>query len=60
MNWVECSIKTEAFINLNDHKKNLEIKLPCRLLVPSKSELGHMSKTQFCKKSIEELEKSLK
>lgn len=42
---IECLAKTEAFITLKDHKENFQNKLPCRLLVPSKSELGHVSKT---------------
>ena len=41
---VECIAKTEAFITLKDHKENFQNKLPCRLIVPSKSELGHVSK----------------
>ena len=35
---VECIAKTEAFITLKDHKENFQNKLPCRLIVPSKSE----------------------
>jgi len=44
---VECIAKTEAFITLKDHKENFQNKLPCRLIVPSKSELGHVSKTHL-------------
>ena len=44
---VECIAKTEAFITLKDHKENFRNKLPCRLIVPSKSELGHVSKTHL-------------
>ena len=43
-NKVECLAKTEAFITLKDHKENFQNKRPCRLIVPSKSELGHISK----------------
>ena len=40
----ESLAKTEAFITLKDHKDNFQNKKPCRLIVPSKSELGHVSK----------------
>ena len=43
-NRIECLAKNEAFITLKDHKENFKNNLPCRLLVPSKSELGHISK----------------
>ena len=46
---IECIAKTEAFITLKDHKENFQNKLPCRLIVPSKSELGHVSKTHLDK-----------
>ena len=35
---IESLAKTEAFITLKDHKDNFHNKLPCRLIVPSKSE----------------------
>ena len=44
---IECLAKTEAFITLKDHKDNFQNKRPCRLIVPSKSELGHVSKTHL-------------
>ena len=41
---IESLAKTEAFITLKDHKDNFQNKLPCRLIVPSKTELGTVSK----------------
>ena len=41
---IECIAKNEAFITLKDHKPNFNNDKPCRLLVPSKSEIGHISK----------------
>ena len=37
------SRKNLAFITLKDHKKNFQASLPCRLINPSKSELGKVS-----------------
>ena len=37
--------KTPAFITLKDHKDNFETNPKCRLINPSKSELGKVSKT---------------
>ena len=34
----------EAFITLKDHKDNFESKLTCRLINPSKQEIGKISK----------------
>ena len=46
---IEILAKSDAFITLKDHKDNFQNKLPCRLIVPSKSELGHVSKTYLDK-----------
>ena len=44
---IECLAKTPAFITLKDHKDNLQSSLPCRIINPSKSELGKISKSIF-------------
>ena len=36
--------KNECFINLKDHKPNVENKLPTRLINPAKNEIGRISK----------------
>lgn len=41
---VKQLIRSECFIQLKDHKPNWEHKLPARLINPSKSDLGVMSK----------------
>ena len=41
---IECLAKTLAFVTLKDHKNNFQSSLPCRLINPSKSELGKISK----------------
>ena len=41
---IESLAETEAFITIKDHKENFENQKPCRLLIPSKSEIGHVSK----------------
>ena len=41
---VECLEKNPAFITRKDHKENFQASLPCRLINPSKSELGKVSK----------------
>ncbi|KAK3745372.1 hypothetical protein QZH41_001400 [Actinostola sp. cb2023] len=41
---VEKLAEKEAFITLKDHKPNFENKPTCRLISPTKSELGHISK----------------
>ena len=46
---IESLAKTEAFITLKDHKDNFQNKLPCRLIVPSKTELGSVSKIHLDK-----------
>ena len=46
--------KMEAFISLKDHKGNVTNKLTCRLLNPTKNELGKTSK-----QLIEEINKEL-
>ena len=40
---IECLAKTPAFITLKDHKDNFQSSLHCRLINPSKSELGKVS-----------------
>ena len=42
---IECLAKTPAFITLKDHKDNFQSSLHCRLINPSKSELGKVSKS---------------
>ena len=44
---IECLAKTPAFVTLKDHKDNSQSSLPCRLINPSKSELGKISKSIF-------------
>ena len=42
---IDCLAKTPAFITLNDHKDNIQSSLHCRLINPSKNELGKVSKS---------------
>ena len=42
---IESLAKTPAFITLKDHKENFRSIHPCRLINPSKSELGKVSKS---------------
>jgi hypothetical protein len=48
-NRIESAAPAQAFVTLKDHKPNFHNKLPCRLLVPSKSEIGHVSKLKLDK-----------
>lgn len=41
---METLARNEAFLTLKDHKENFASALPCRLLNPSKSEMGVVSK----------------
>ena len=41
----ECVAKTPAFITLEDHKDNFQSSLHCRLINPSRNELGKVSKS---------------
>ena len=41
---IESLTKTRVFITLKDHKENFRSSHPCRLINPSKSELGKVSK----------------
>ena len=41
---VESIAEKEAFISMKDHKPNFMNRPTCRLICPSKSELGHVSK----------------
>ena len=41
---VECMSKKDAFITLKYHKANFKTSPSCRLINPSKSEMGHISK----------------
>ena len=43
-NRVDITAKKEAFITLKDHKPNFENRPTCRLINPSKSEIGQISK----------------
>ena len=51
---IEHLARNPAFITLKDHKENFNSKLPCRLINPSKTELGKVSKqkleksTKYC------------
>ena len=51
---IEYLARNPAFITLKDHKENFNSKLPCRLINPSKTELGKVSKqkleksTKYC------------
>ena len=42
---IECLAKTHALITLKDLNDNFESSLPCRLINPSKRELGKISKS---------------
>ena len=44
-NRIECLAKNTAFISLKDHKPNFRSSLPCRLINPSKSNIGKISKS---------------
>ena len=44
---VECLTKKSAFITLKDLKENFQASLPCRLINPSQSELGKVSKVKL-------------
>lgn len=41
---MECYSDPPAFITLKDHKSNFKSSTPCRLINPSKSEMGKVSK----------------
>ena len=43
-NRMDTLAKSEAFLTLKDHKDNFAAALPCRLINPSKSEIGIISK----------------
>ena len=55
---VESMAKKEAFITLKDHKENFENKPTCRLINPSKPEIGRISK-HFTKQILEEINRKL-
>ena len=44
---IEHLTRNTAFITLKDHKDNFNSKLPCRLINPSKNELGKVSKQKL-------------
>ena len=44
---IECLAKNLTFITLKDHKEHFQASLPCRLINPSKSELGKVSKVKL-------------
>ena len=44
-NRIECLAKNTALISLKDHKPNFRSSLPCRLINPSKSNIGKISKS---------------
>ena len=41
----EILAQKDAYVKLKDHKENFQQSLPCRLINPSKSEIGRVSKT---------------
>ena len=44
-NRIECLAKSTAFISLKDHKPNFQSSLSCRLINPSKINIGKISKS---------------
>ena len=46
---IECMAEKTAFISLKDHKQNFANNPTCRLLNPTKSEIGHISKQKLDK-----------
>ena len=44
---IEHLVRNPAFITVKDHTENFNSKLPCRLINPSKSELGKVSKRKL-------------
>ena len=44
-NRIECLAKNPAFISLKNHKPNFQSTSPCRLINPSKSDIGKISKS---------------
>ena len=46
---IESLAQTTAFITLKNHKENFRTSHPCRLINPSKSELGKVMKVKFGK-----------
>ena len=44
-NRIECLAKYPAFISVKNHKPNFQSSLPCRLINPSKSDIGKISKS---------------
>ena len=44
-NRIECLAKNPAFISLKDHKPSFQSSLPSRLITPSKSDIGKLSKS---------------
>ena len=46
---IESLAQTTAFITLKNHKENFRTSHPCRLINPSKSELGKVIKVKFGK-----------
>ena len=52
---IEHLARNPAFITLKDHKENVSSKIPCRLINPSKSELGKVSKQKLEKINKEKI-----
>ena len=44
---IEHPARNPAFITLKDHEENFNSKLPCRLINPSKRELGKVSQQKL-------------
>ena len=56
---VECLPNTDAFITLKDHKQNFRIQPKCRLINPTKSEMGIIS-SQILQRINEEIREKTK
>ena len=55
---MECHAKRSAIITLKDHKENFKSNQKCRLINPSKSEMGIVSK-KYLENSISRLNSKL-
>ena len=55
---VECFVERDAFITLKDHKDNFQNNPKCRLINPSKSQMGKVSK-KYLEKIVSSVASSL-
>ena len=44
---IDCMAEKDAFITLKDHKDNFQNNQKCRLINPTKTEIGHISKSML-------------